>query len=187
MLQRIFQPPPESDAMRIFTCYVMLNAIDRGLQDYVLRYLRNVVELSETAPDTIFWYEGVEGAEALFEEEKALRGCVIAALSNLSHSDKETAIQYYRNLIIQGLFNYSVVSHNRKLQELARMSQMDREGVYTQFSCKCGYRNENVYVKMEDVLIRIFTGRWKCPKCNRSFSHAKKRGSIITTVAGIPR
>lgn len=171
-LQNIFQPERGTDALTLFTSTVMLNAINRGLDNYVLRFLRNTIEFLESLSEPANPLRMAEKAvgESLPSEVKTLKDSVIQALYSLSESDKETVVQYYRNTIIQMLFAQAMQSHNLKLQRLATMSQKDSDGIYIPFQCKCDYMNDQLYVKMEDIIIKIFTGGWECPSCCRIIS-----------------
>lgn len=171
-LQNIFQPERGTDALNLFTNTVMLNAINHGLDNFVLRFLRNTIEFLESLSEPANPLRLAEKAvgEALPSEIKALKDSIVQALSSLSELDKDVVVQYYRNATIQMLFGHAMQSHDLKIQRLATMSQRDQDGIYIPFKCKCDYMNDQLYVKMEDVLVKIFTGGWECPSCLRIVS-----------------
>lgn len=171
-LQYVFQPERGQDALSFFVNTVMLNAINHGLDNYVLRFLRNTFQFLESLSEPanpLRIAEKVVG-EALPSEINILKESIIHALYSLSEPDKEAVVQYYRNAIIQMLFSHAMQSHDLKLQTLATMSQKDSEGIYIPFQCKCDYINDQLYVKMEDIIIKTFTGGWECPSCRRIIS-----------------
>lgn len=170
-LQKIFQPERGGDPLTFFVRSVLLNGVNNGLQRYVLDFIRNLIEIAETSNEPNLWklaQNGVNGAKP--SELHALSNAVLQALHSLDDSQKDTVIQYYRTKATDLLFDKAMRSRDSTLQELARMTSRDPEGVFIKFECKnrkCGYVEVGLYVKMEDVIIMTFSGGLSCPKCGK--------------------
>ncbi|MCV0392764.1 MAG: hypothetical protein K5790_05650 [Nitrosopumilus sp.] len=174
ILQKIFQPERGSDPMTFFVRTVLLNCINNGIQRYVLEFIRNLVENAETSSEPNLWKIAQNGVnQAKSSEIHALSNAVLQALSILDESQKDTVIQYYKTKTTNLLFDTAMRSHDSSLQELARMTSRDPEGVYVKFECKnkkCACILNELYLKMEDVIVMTFSGGIPCPKCNRIVS-----------------
>lgn len=179
-LQKIFQPERGSDSLTFFVKYVLLNASTKGLQRYVLEFVRNLIESSETSDEPNLWKIAQNGASnAKPSELDTLKKSVLQALSGLDASQKDTVIQFYKTKATDMMFDTAMKSHNAKMQELARKTSRDDEGIFTRFECKnkrCGFQQDELYLKMEDVILRVFSGGIPCPKCKRleTKSHDRK-------------
>lgn len=174
LLEQAFQPTEKMTPVMTFTCLVMLNALNRGLEDYVLRFVTNLAKLKEKSSKHIDKQSAFSAGETVFSEDKSLKGGIISALNSLDPKDRDEVVQYYRNLIINFLFQMANASHNRKISNLATQSQRDPDALYIQLNCTCRYHNECLRVTMEDVFMRIFSGKWYCPKCGKGIKKSKK-------------
>jgi DNA-binding PadR family transcriptional regulator len=175
-LQKIFQPQQGFDDLTHFIHGVLLHSVTNGLQRWVLEFIRDVIKEAEVSSEPNLWKIARDGFTAVKPSEaESLRKSVLQALNSLSDSEKDTVIQYYRNMVIEKMFTDSMKSHNSRLQTLAKESQRDSEGVYFIFQCtKCGYQDEHMYMKMDDVIVEVFTRGKICPKCNRLILDSKK-------------
>jgi len=175
-LQKIFQPQQGLDDLTCFVFGVLLHSVTNGLQRWVLEFIRDVIKEAEMSNEPNMWKIARDGFTAVKPSEVGLLSkSVLQALSSLSDSERDTVIQYYRNMVIEKMFASSMKSHNGHLQSLAKESQRDSEGVYLLFQCnKCGYQDDRMYVKMEEVIIDVFTKGKICPKCNRLILDGKK-------------
>ena len=174
-LQNVFQPERGTDSLSFFVNTVMLNAINRGLENYVLRFLRNTIQFMESLSEPVNPLRIAQKAagEASPSEIDTLRNCIIQALYGLSESEKDTIIQFYKTMITQTIFGLAMQSHNSKLERLATMSSKNPDGIFIPFQCKCDYVNDELYVKMEDVILKIFAGGWQCPSCGKIVSDSQ--------------
>lgn len=181
-LQKIFQPQRGSDSMTFFVNMILLNSITNGLQRYVIEFLRNLVESAETSNEPNLWKIAQNGvSEAKPSELQMLQKSVLQALEGLDESQKDVVIQYYKTKTTDLLFDTSMKSHNSAMQELARKSSKDPEGIFTKFGCRdrnCGYTQDELYLKMKDVIVRVFSGGLQCPKCNRFTPESKVSNKI---------
>ncbi len=181
-LQKIFQPKRGSDPLTFFVQSVLLNCIDNDMQRYVLEFIRNLVESAETSDEPNMWKIAQNGVnEAKPSELRSLSKSVLQALSVLDDSQKDTVIQFYKTKTTNLLFDTAMRSHDSALQELARMTSRDPDGVFIKLQCKnrkCFYTRDDFYLKMEEVIIMTFSGGLVCPKCNKlitdSHTHNKK-------------
>jgi len=178
-LQKIFQPDIKLGILNYFLRTVMLNAINKGLERYVLRFVRNFIEIAESLDEPNLWKIAENGtAFAIPSELQLLKEAVLNAFYSLSDDEKNTVTQRIKNMTINIIFDHSMYHGNSRLEKLATMSQEDKDGIYMGFECKCGYRNEQLYVKMEDIIVKTFSGGLECPKCGRltSDSQTQRKG-----------
>jgi len=176
-LLKIFQPQRGSDSLTFFVNAVLLNCVTNNLYRYVINFLEELVESAELSNDPNLWKIAQNGInEAKSSELQQLQKSVLQALEGLDESQKDVVIQYYKTKTTDMMFDSSMKSHNSSMQELARKSSKDPEGVFTKFQCRnqnCGFAQDELYLKMEDVIVRVFSGGLQCPKCNRFTSEPK--------------
>jgi len=185
-LRKIFQPVRGTDALTFFVRSVLLNGVNNGLQRYVLEFIRNILQIAEFSTEPNLWKIAQDGGvEARPSEVQGLKKSVIQALYSLEEPDRDTVLQYYKTMTTNHLFTLSMHSHDVVLQNLAKESSRDPDGIYIPFECKkCGYENDHWYNKMEDIIVKVFTGGWQCPKCNKLISdfQTKRKGFRDTKI-----
>lgn len=177
ILQKIFQPKRGDDSLTYFVRCVLLNSTTNGLQRYVLEFVRNLIESSETSDEPNLWKIAQNGVSDVKPSElDMLKKSVLQALSGLDTSQKDMVIQFYKTKATNMLFDTAMKSRDAKMQELARKTSRDVEGIFTRFECRnkrCGFQQDELYLKMEDVILRVFSRGIQCPKCKRLVTETK--------------
>ncbi|MEM3062871.1 MAG: hypothetical protein QW303_04935, partial [Nitrososphaerota archaeon] len=94
-LVRVLEPDNKAAPINRFMQSVLVNALSRGLIDYVLRFLRDLVKEREISQDLDMWKMAAKGiTEAKPSEVDRLGVAVIQTLGNCSEIERNTLVQF---------------------------------------------------------------------------------------------
>lgn len=190
LLQRVFQTSPKDDPLAILVNDVMLNAVDRGMTEYVLRFLLAAMKEAEGSGGAEWKKAGLGAVEVLFEEEKAVKQCYLSALASLTTEDRRVVYQYYKGEMERLMFRLASRLKSRELMLVAAESQRDPDNLIAPFACKkCGFKDWRNTTSMERVMQDAFTKSYpECPRCGRPVKSNKfSREANLGLVASLLR
>jgi len=149
-LRKIFQPERGISTLNHFMFNVMLNMVNHNVTDYVLRFLRDIIELTESSSEPNLWKFAQEGImEAKPSELSALKESVLQSLNSSTDSEKNMVIKNYKSMYVRQLFDLGMRHNNTRYEKLASISEEDKDGIFMGFECrKC--------IKMNN-----YTSKWK--------------------------
>lgn len=185
LLQKAFQSKPGTDSVRIFFNWYMLNALDRGLLDYIVRFLKasilfwekqSFIEQTRSADKDWQTVRVLLGKSVPTQhEEKILRECIFSAYMNLNEDDKLVVTQYFKSQIENVRFHTSLLNEDRKEQILTARSQSDSNHFILSFKCtECDYINNQLPVPATEAIANALIGKGViCPSCNAEIKEQK--------------
>jgi DNA-binding PadR family transcriptional regulator len=168
LLRKVNVPDLRLDPLSNFGARVLTLAIDRGLSNYVMRFMRNSIRELELVRDFTDWRRlGMVGAEAFAGEFDAISECEISAFADMSDEDRQIVVSFFKNQAVQVVYNLGMKSRSRELQLLASKSQLDPNGVYMPFKCRnCDYGKAATYWTNVQLIHMFFVSSMECPKCH---------------------
>jgi hypothetical protein len=189
LLIRILEHYGHGEPLASFSKCFLLNAFRLGLQDYVLRYIRNAVKEIEHQNarvdrekiiplDQWIYAPPLMSTEARDEELPKLNRSLNLAIKSMEEKDVQFLCSYAKNSWLQwefsvgrGLTNIKTKIAKEKIMELALRSEKDPNGMFLPFVCpKCNPSDEYSYWLTRDILIQGFTKRLQCLACKSYLS-----------------
>lgn len=167
LLQKIFQPKPEHDALSTFMRYVLLNTINKGKDDFVIKIMHDIEESMEKIQDPLdLGKVALSMANIIIKGEGFPEECVISALVNLTPNDKIMVYDSFKLQFESMIYLKSIGTKGRILPTNLIDLIKSPEYVIIPFHCECGYNTDQFTIPIIDVILYFFSKKIiQCPMC----------------------